>query len=259
MIVRIITALIGIPLVLTVMYYGNLALLGFVLMLVTIGMKEYINIISKLNVAISKTILYFSSLMFPIAAHFAQLHIGDIFILVFLLISIYLLVFKQLSIKDTALHFFGIVYLGGTLTYILKLRLLPGGFNYLLITFLFIWMSDSAAYFVGRFLGRNKLAPTISPKKTIEGSIGGLFFAIILSIVLAKFLVMPLYLLLGLAVVVNFFAQTGDLVESAIKRQAKVKDSGHLLPGHGGVLDRFDSTFFAFPVVYLYLFYFIGR
>ena len=118
-----------------------------------------------------------------------------------------------------------------------------------------IWICDSAAYYVGRAMGRNKMAPTISPKKTWEGGIGGAVFAMATMIGfqqwLLDFLTLPDAIVLGL--VVGILGQVGDLAESHFKRDAGVKDSSQLIPGHGGVFDRFDSLMFVAPIVYLYL------
>lgn len=259
MLVRIATALVGIPIIFAVMYYGKIALLTFVLLIVMLGMHEYLAMAANMNIKAIKWICYVLALSFPLITYFTNVPIDFIFVTVFLLSAIVSLVFGLRSFKDTAFQLFGIIYLGGTLSYLLKIRALPDGFRYLLLTMLFIWMSDSAAYFTGMLFGKHKLAPALSPKKSIEGSIGGLFFTILLAILLAYIWHLSLLKLVGMAILVNIFSQLGDLVESAIKRQADIKDSGKLLPGHGGVLDRFDSTFFAMPIVYQYLFFFLGR
>ena len=123
----------------------------------------------------------------------------------------------------------------------------------LVAIFLAIWLADSAAYFCGRHWGKKKLTPTISPGKTVVGFIGGIGGSL-LPLLLHGFVpcLAPLELL-GLLVLAGLGGQLGDLVESAIKRDFGVKDTPPLIPGHGGALDRFDSYFFAFPLVYLYL------
>jgi phosphatidate cytidylyltransferase len=129
-----------------------------------------------------------------------------------------------------------------------------GGYTVISI-FAMIWICDSAAYYGGMLTGKHKLFPRVSPKKSWEGAIFGFIFAI-LSAIGAKMLVLP-YLTIGEAVVVGFIVgtigQLGDLVESLIKRDAGVKDSSNLIPGHGGVFDRFDSLLLVAPIVYLYL------
>jgi phosphatidate cytidylyltransferase len=129
-----------------------------------------------------------------------------------------------------------------------------GGYTVISI-FAMIWICDSAAYYGGMLTGKHKLFPRVSPKKSWEGAIFGFIFAII-SAVVAKMLVLP-YLTYGNAIVIGFIVgtigQLGDLVESLIKRDAAVKDSSNLIPGHGGVFDRFDSLLLVSPIVYLYL------
>ncbi|MCD8310775.1 MAG: phosphatidate cytidylyltransferase [Prevotellaceae bacterium] len=125
-----------------------------------------------------------------------------------------------------------------------------------LSVFIFIWLSDSGAYCIGTLLGRHRLFPSISPKKSWEGSIGGGVCAIIAAFVLARFFpFLPLWQWVGLAIVVVVFGTWGDLTESLLKRRLGIKDSGTILPGHGGMLDRFDSSLMAIPaaVVYLYV------
>lgn len=135
------------------------------------------------------------------------------------------------------------------------------GWVLLIFAFLLIWVNDIFAYLTGVSIGRHKLCPRISPKKTIEGSIGGAVFTMLFAYVLNRFVLNVFFfdnymsdievLFLALGVVV--FGTLGDLTESMMKRHAGVKDSGNIIPGHGGILDRFDATFMAMPFVFLYL------
>jgi phosphatidate cytidylyltransferase len=123
-----------------------------------------------------------------------------------------------------------------------------------------IWANDTFAYLVGKNIGRNKLFPSVSPKKTIEGFIGGLVFTIISSILLSKFYIESkiLYIWIVIAIIVSIFSTLGDLIQSKFKRVAGVKDSGKIMPGHGGILDRLDSIIFVIPFInlfYLILYY----
>ncbi len=123
--------------------------------------------------------------------------------------------------------------------------------------FVFIWINDTGAYCIGSLLGKHRLFERISPKKSWEGSIGGTVFVMATAFVFAHFFTfMPLLKWIGLAMVVVVFGTWGDLTESLLKRQLGIKDSGNILPGHGGMLDRFDSALMAIPaaVVYLYTF-----
>lgn len=124
-----------------------------------------------------------------------------------------------------------------------------------LSVFSFLWLSDTGAYCVGSLLGKHRLFERISPKKSWEGSIGGGIFAIIAAVVFAHFFdFMPLLKWIGLAITVVVFGTWGDLTESLFKRTLGIKDSGNILPGHGGMLDRFDSALIAIPAAVIYLY-----
>lgn len=122
----------------------------------------------------------------------------------------------------------------------------------LLFAMVIIWVGDTAAYFVGRSIGKYKLAPHLSPKKTWEGTAASFVGSLLVAVVFARFTAVPLQHLLGMAAVGNVAGQVGDLLESAYKRSAGIKDSGSILPGHGGVLDRIDALILAIPVVWYY-------
>ena len=124
-----------------------------------------------------------------------------------------------------------------------------------LLVFVLLWVNDTFAYLTGRLLGKHKLFERISPGKTIEGSIGGLIFTLVGIMVFSHYVDwLSWYQALGMGLIAVIFGTLGDLCESMLKRQAGVKDSGKLIPGHGGVLDRFDSVLFAMPFVYVFLF-----
>ena len=124
----------------------------------------------------------------------------------------------------------------------------------LLGSFILVWVNDSFAYLVGKNFGKQKLFPRISPKKTVEGFLGGLFFACVASYFIANFTnTLSFTNWLILSIIVSVFGTLGDLIESKFKRQANVKDSGVIMPGHGGLLDRLDSIIFAAPFIFLFL------
>lgn len=123
-----------------------------------------------------------------------------------------------------------------------------------LLLFALLWVNDTFAYLTGRLLGKHKLFERISPGKTIEGSIGGLLFTMVGVIVFSHYVAwLPMKTAIGMGLIAVIFGTLGDLCESMLKRQAGVKDSGKLIPGHGGILDRFDSVLFAIPFVFVYL------
>jgi phosphatidate cytidylyltransferase len=164
------------------------------------------------------------------------------------------------SLKHAALVVLGMLYIGLTLSYLVVVRLLPQGEWLLFFLLVVTWAADTAAYYVGTLHGRRRLAPRISPKKTVEGLAGGFIGATIAAFI-ARWTFVPSFSAFDtfvLAVLLTLIGLWGDLVESAIKRGAGVKDSGGLLPGHGGMLDRLDSLLFTAPAFYYYV-AFMGR
>ncbi len=154
----------------------------------------------------------------------------------------------------------GLVYLPLLLGHMMLLRLLADGRQWIFMTLIAIMICDSCAYFVGRKIGKNKLYPAVSPNKTIEGAIGGLVGAVF-AVLLVKFTFMPGIGFFGaimIGLILGVMGQLGDLFESLLKRACQVKDSGTIIPGHGGMLDRLDSLLFAFPITYYIARYFYG-
>jgi phosphatidate cytidylyltransferase len=150
---------------------------------------------------------------------------------------------------------FGLIYAGLLLTFItLQKRDLPGGWKWVILTLMIAWLSDTGAYFAGRFLGKKKLYPAVSPGKTWAGAFGGLAGAFGGAVICNLWFFPELGWVRGavLTVVGGALGQCGDLVESLLKRSCGVKDSGKLLPGHGGMLDRVDAILFVAPWVFLY-------
>jgi phosphatidate cytidylyltransferase len=148
---------------------------------------------------------------------------------------------------------FSAVYVGFGFYYLAETRLLENGTQLLFFILFMIWATDSGAYFVGKSMGKRKLWPIISPNKTIEGAVGGIFFSVIVALIcyFTSFVDLSLASILAISVLVGIFGQIGDLAESAYKRIYDVKDSGNLLPGHGGILDRLDSALFVFPLLHV--------
>jgi len=147
----------------------------------------------------------------------------------------------------------GLILVAFPLTFTIRLHGYgTDGPKLLMFALVITWVGDTAAYFVGRALGKRRMAPVLSPNKTWEGTVASILGALLVAIVFARWLSVPLPHLLGMAAAGNIAGQAGDLVESAYKRSAGVKDSGSLLPGHGGVLDRIDALILAIPVVWYY-------
>lgn len=147
----------------------------------------------------------------------------------------------------------GLLLVALPLTFAIRLHGIASfGPGILFFVLVITWVGDTAAYFVGRAIGKHKLAPVLSPNKSWEGTAASILGALLVAVIFSRFINVPLAHFLGMAVVGNVAGQMGDLLESAFKRSAGVKDSGTLLPGHGGVLDRIDALILAFPVVWYY-------
>ncbi|HVB99911.1 MAG TPA: phosphatidate cytidylyltransferase [Candidatus Dormibacteraeota bacterium] len=147
----------------------------------------------------------------------------------------------------------GFILVALPLSYLVRIVAFPEGRRFLLFLLVLIWVGDTAAFSVGRRFGRNRMAPLLSPKKTWEGAAGNLLGSLVVGVIAARWLPAPEWAVLVMAALANFAGQAGDLLESADKRSAGVKDSGVLLPGHGGMLDRIDSLILAAPMVWWYL------
>lgn len=169
-----------------------------------------------------------------------------------IILLVYSVVVKnKFTYDDVAFIVLSTIYVGIGFHYLYETR--EAGISYIILALVIVWVTDSGAYFTGRKFGKRKLWPEISPNKTIEGFVGGIVLAVIGAVIMQ--LITPFdvtWLMLIIVVVVSsIFGQMGDLVESAIKRHYGVKDSGSILPGHGGILDRFDSLLFVLPLLNL--------
>lgn len=186
---------------------------------------------------------------------FTKVELFIFFILIMLMLTV--LTKNTFTFDEVGFVVLSSVYVGFGFYYLMLTREVPDiGMLLVFFVIFLIWTTDSAAYFVGRAIGKRKLWPDISPNKTIEGSLGGVVFALIVGIIF--YLLIPdlsTYISVATALIImlvaSVFGQIGDLVESALKRHYSVKDSGNVLPGHGGILDRFDSLIFVMPILHL--------
>lgn len=174
------------------------------------------------------------------------------------LFMLYVIRFGVFGLYEAVFVFFGFAYLAGMFYFLQKIRVSENGIGLMLLLVIGTWGCDTCAYFSGRLFGKRKLAPILSPKKTIEGAVGGVVGAVLLGILCAyvfpKLIVSNISSSIFCVIVcftISVVSQFGDLTASAIKRHFEVKDYGKLIPGHGGILDRFDSLIFSAPVMYL--------
>ncbi len=177
---------------------------------------------------------------------------------IILLIALFIIQFtrkeNQNAVNLIALTLFGVFYVGWFFTYLVKIRFLEDGHNLVAYLLLVTKAGDIGAYLVGSKFGRHALIPRISPKKSVEGAVGGFLFSIVFAIIGRSFLPwMPFSVILTGGILIGVFAQLGDLAESLLKRDYQVKDSSPFFPGLGGMLDVIDSILFAAPIFYIYL------
>ena len=182
---------------------------------------------------------------------------------IFLAMAYHLVAFERGRDKaagDFAITVAGLIYMGWIGSYLVKLRELPNGVWWFFLIFPIIWLADSGAYFIGKNFGKHKLSPRLSPRKTWEGYWGGVFFGVLGSVLFAWLWRdnLPISLLDGVlfGLVLSLLTTLGDLGESMIKRQSGIKDSSHILPGHGGIFDRIDSWIWAAPLGYYLIVWF---
>ncbi|NLA27398.1 MAG: phosphatidate cytidylyltransferase [Firmicutes bacterium] len=258
---RILSALIGIPVILILVCLGGPYYAFFILIVANLGMREYTAMLKSKGYHLPSYLGYAGVTFFLVMLYLGlvlELELAlTAMIFIMMVLGIYILIyFEKTDIQESSQILWGIIYLGGFGGYMILLRQLPQGLTYTILLFLGVWANDSFAYFIGLKWGRRPLAPVISPKKSVEGAFAGVTLTTLLSLIAAFFF--PVWMgltpwkaaLLGMAIAV--FAQLGDLLESAMKRQFEVKDAGQLIPGHGGILDRFDSLLFTAPMVYYF-------
>lgn len=241
------------------LYFGGMVTFVVVTAVSLIGVSEILRIfeIEKSSMAViiyCATILYYLMLFFGVGSW------GFMFLLAVLmfLLGAYVFCFPKFHVHQMMAAYFSLIYVSVMMSYIYQLRILQNGGEYVVLIFLAAWGTDTFAYCVGRLLGKHKMTPVLSPNKTIEGAVGGIIGAALLGVLYGIFIrgqlrldfnpvtVFPMICAVGALV-----SMIGDLAASAIKRNFEIKDYGTLIPGHGGILDRFDSIIIVAPIVYL--------
>jgi phosphatidate cytidylyltransferase len=265
--VRILVGVALVPVILLVAWAGGAYLTLFVDMVIVIGLWEFYRLCQAKGIEPNRYLGISGGVAISIAATIHAEHAIPGVVAIVVIASASFEVFRNRSssaIQNVAATVFGVLYVGWLTSHLILLRHINEGADNLtemdgmgaVLLALFIpWICDTAAYFTGRAIGRHKLIPRVSAGKTVEGAIGGLvgtpLILLMLRPELFAFIGTVDTVILGLAGAV--VSQTGDLAESLIKRDANVKDASHIIPGHGGVLDRFDSVLFSAPFVFYYL------
>ena len=215
--------------------------------------KEGFNLLEMISY-LGVTVYYLAVWLLPVKCHLPSLMLS-----ILLIMSVYVFTYPRYQAGQIMASFFGIAYVGVMLSYVLQTRMLEGGAFLVWLIFLCSWGCDTCAYCVGVLIGKHKMAPVLSPKKSIEGAIGGVAGAALIGFLYAWGLqkagvtaisddaIWAFPLISGIGAVLS---QLGDLAASGIKRDHNIKDYGRLIPGHGGIMDRFDSVIVTAPLIY---------
>ena len=266
MLLRIVTGVVGIAFMTFIINTGGLPFAVFVLLLSLVGWWEYAAATAaggKNSVHILGAVML---LLFWACAYWGNdtETVGLVTAAALLPLLATVLLRSRIAFDEACFSVVGILYIGLPFAHLVMLRNLEGenfltsfgdfspGCAFVWLMFIGTWASDTFAYFVGSAVGRHKLCPSISPNKTVEGFIGSLVGTTATIYGVGTFLSMPTFTSIVLGLLLAVFATLGDLVESVFKRHVGIKDSGNIIPGHGGVLDRFDSVLFTAPLVYYF-------
>src|ERR1700722_6133296 len=277
MLLRLATAAVLIPIVVALVWWAPAIILaGIAAVVAILALVEFLNLGERIGLRGFKLWTYFCTVLL----FYAQFSLGRIethtlagdismvrdaaggtlsleaALLVFLFGSVVLGLLTKRPLHDVlpaiAIGSAALLFVVLPFSYIVRLdELEPVGRQLVLFTLVLVWAGDMLAYFVGKSLGRVRMAPALSPKKTWEGAMGNVLASMIVAVLFARWMQTDVLTLLVIAGVANIAGQAGDLIESAYKRGAAVKDSGGLLPGHGGMLDRIDSLILATPAVWI--------
>ena len=270
---RVISAIVGLTLVAIIMFFARQLLPAAVFILSLIGIYEFYNAVSRAGYKPVKIIGYVSCLSLLIIGYEKMLAGSEglvsflcsgkflsfvVYVILAVLMSLIVFEHKKYNVSDIAITVFGIVYVVFLFSFIITTRNMENGAYYIWLIFISAWATDTFAFFTGITIGKRKLIPAVSPKKTKEGSVGGIIgcviavslYGIYLRSVLPE---VPFYHFIVIGLLCGVISQIGDLAASAVKRFVNIKDYGNIMPGHGGVLDRVDSILFVAPVIYYYI------
>ena len=255
---RLLSGIILLAIAITVVVLGGNFLFATLFIISLIGMMELYRIV-KLHKKFPGILGYAAGITFYLLVYFEfqQYQMMLFIFFLMLLMFAYVFGFPKFSTEQIAISFMGLFYVSIMLSYIYQVRMMEDGILLVWLIFIGAWGSDTCAYCVGMLIGKHKIAPNLSPKKTIEGCIGGVVGASLIGFLFATVfqdkihgIDNPQFVFAIIGAASSIISQIGDMAASAIKRNHNIKDYGTLIPGHGGILDRFDSIIFTAPIVY---------
>ena len=251
---RLISGIILVIIALATIISGSWILFFTLLAVSLIGMRELYKVmkVSDEHVTVLELVGYLGAVLYYIAmkADFGNYGTMAIIISMILILFVYVFGYPKYRAEQVMAAFFGMVYVAVMLSFIYLTRNLPDGKFLVWLIFLCSWGCDTCAYCVGMLIGKHKMAPVLSPKKSIEGAVGGVVGAALLGVIYAAATQAKMAEYALICAVGALISMVGDLAASAIKRNQNIKDYGKLIPGHGGILDRFDSVIITAPVIY---------
>lgn len=251
---RLISGIVLVIIALATIISGSWILFFTLLAVSLIGMRELYKVmkISDEHVTVLELVGYLGAVLYYIAmkADFGNYGTMAIIISMILILFVYVFGYPKYHAEQVMAAFFGVVYVAVMLSFIYLTRSLPDGKFLVWLIFLCSWGCDTCAYCVGMLIGKHKMAPVLSPKKSIEGAVGGVVGAALLGVIYAAATQGKMAEYALICAVGALISMVGDLAASAIKRNQNIKDYGKLIPGHGGILDRFDSVIITAPVIY---------
>lgn len=251
---RLISGIVLVIIALATIISGSWILFFTLLAVSLIGMRELYKVmkVSDEHVTVLELVGYLGAVLYYIAmkADFGNYGTMAIIISMILILFVYVFGYPKYHAEQVMAAFFGVVYVAVMLSFIYLIRSLPDGKFLVWLIFLCSWGCDTCAYCVGMLIGKHKMAPVLSPKKSIEGAVGGVAGAALLGVIYAAATQGKMAEYALICAVGALISMVGDLAASAIKRNQNIKDYGKLIPGHGGILDRFDSVIITAPVIY---------
>ena len=251
---RLISGIVLVIIALATIISGSWILFFTLLAVSLIGMRELYKVmkVSDEHVTVLELVGYLGAVLYYIAmkADFGNYGTMAIIISMILILFVYVFGYPKYHAEQVMAAFFGVVYVAVMLSFIYLTRSLPDGKFLVWLIFLCSWGCDTCAYCAGMLIGKHKMAPVLSPKKSIEGAVGGVVGAALLGVIYAAATQGKMAEYALICAVGALISMVGDLAASAIKRNQNIKDYGKLIPGHGGILDRFDSVIITAPVIY---------